>query len=139
MRRGGTGCQTFFTRRGATVTGHLPAARAYARRAVGQARRTGTWVQGIRALEIHGLIAARDGRHDQARAAYREGLHRAAAMPYPYGQARLLHGRGLLDRQQGDETAAHASLTQALAIFESLGAGPDADRVRHAIAHAPPS
>ena len=119
--------------------GNLPRARAYARRAVNQVRRMGTWVQGIRALEVHGMIQARDGHYDLARAAYTEGLHRAAAMPFPYGQARLLHAHGLLERQQHDHAAAHAKLAQALAIFDNLGASQDAARLRQAIADTPGS
>jgi transcriptional regulator with XRE-family HTH domain/tetratricopeptide (TPR) repeat protein len=115
----------------------LPPARAYARRAISRARRTGAWLPGIRALEVHGMIAARDGHHDLARAAYHEGLHRAAAMPFPYGQARLLHAHALLDRQQQDHPAARAKLAQALAILDNLGAGHDAARLRQAIANTP--
>jgi transcriptional regulator with XRE-family HTH domain/tetratricopeptide (TPR) repeat protein len=107
-------------------TTDLPRARAYAGRAVAEARRMGTWVHGLRALEVRGMIAARDGHHDQARAAYHEGLHRARAMPFPYAQARLLHASDLLDRQQHDHPAAHAKLAQALAILEDLGADNDA-------------
>ena len=63
--------------------GDLDRARAYAGRAVDHARRMGAWVQGIRALEVHGMVLARDGRHELARAAYQEGLDRARAMPFP--------------------------------------------------------
>jgi tetratricopeptide (TPR) repeat protein/transcriptional regulator with XRE-family HTH domain len=117
--------------------GDLDRARAYAGRAVDHARRMGAWVQGIRALEVHGMVLARDGHHDLARAAYQEGLDRARAMPFPYGQARLLHAYGLLDRQQQDH-AAHTKFAQALAILERLGADNDAGRLRQAIAHTPP-
>jgi tetratricopeptide (TPR) repeat protein/transcriptional regulator with XRE-family HTH domain len=117
----------------------LERARAYAGRAVDHARRMGAWVQGIRALEVHGMVLARDGHHDLARAAYQEGLDRARAMPFPYGQARLLHAYGLLDRQQQDHAAAHAKFVQALAILERLGEDKDADRLRRAIADTPPS
>ena len=116
----------------------LDRARAYAGRAVDHARRMGAWVQGIRALEVHGMVLARDGDHDLARAAYQEGLDRARAMPFPYGQARLLHACGLLDRQQQDHGAAHAKFAQALAILERLGADNDAGRLRQVIAHTPP-
>ena len=119
--------------------GDLDRARAYGGCAVDHARRMGAWVQGIRALEVHGMVLARDGHDDLARAAYQEGLDRARAMPFPYGQARLLHAYGLLDRQQQDRGAAHAKFAQALAIFERLGADNAADRLRQAIAHTPPS
>ena len=115
----------------------LDRARAYAGCAVDHARRMGAWVQGIRALVVHGMVLARDGHHDLARAAYQEGLDRARAMPFPYGQARLLHADGLLDRQQEDHAAAHAKFAQALAILERLGADNDAARLRQAIAHTP--
>jgi tetratricopeptide (TPR) repeat protein/transcriptional regulator with XRE-family HTH domain len=119
--------------------GELDRARAYAGLAVDHARRMGTWIQGIRALELHGMVLARDGHHDLARAAYQEGLDRARAMRFPYGQARVLHAYGLLDRQQQDHDAAHAKFAQALAILERLGADKDADRLRRAIADTPPS
>ncbi len=117
--------------------GDLDRARAYAGRAVDQARRMGAWLQGIRALEVQGMVQAHDGHHDLARTAYLEGLRRAGAMPFPYGQARLLHAEGLLERQQHDHAAAHAKLAQALAIFERLGADQDASRLRRAIANVP--
>ena len=119
--------------------GELDRARTYAGSAVDHARQMGAWLQGIRALEVHGMVLARDGHHDLARAAYQEGLDRARAMAFPYGQARLLHADGLLDRQQQDHAAAHAKFTRALAILERLGADNDADRLRRAIADTPPS
>ena len=99
----------------------------------------GAWILGIRALEVYGTVLARDGHHDLARAAYQEGLDRARAMPFPYGQARLLHAHGLLDRQQQDHATAHAKFAEALAIFERLEANNDAHHLRQAIAHTPPS
>jgi transcriptional regulator with XRE-family HTH domain/tetratricopeptide (TPR) repeat protein len=119
--------------------GDLDRARAYAGCAVDHARRMEAWVQGIRALEVHGMVLARDGHHDLARAAYQEGLDRARTIRFPYGQARLLHAYGLLDRQRQDHAAAHAKFAQALAILERLRADHDADRLRRVIADTPPS
>jgi tetratricopeptide (TPR) repeat protein len=118
--------------------GDLDRARTYAGLAVGHARRMGAWLPGIYALEAHGMVLAREGHDDLAQAAYQEGLDRARAMPFPYGQARLLHAYGLLDRQQRDHAAAHAKFAQALAILERLGADKDADRLHRAIAHTSP-
>jgi tetratricopeptide (TPR) repeat protein/transcriptional regulator with XRE-family HTH domain len=118
--------------------GDLERAQSHADRAVGQARRLGAWAQGIRALEALGLVHAARGHHDLARAAYQEGLQRARAMPFPYGQARLLHACGLLDRQQQDEAAAQAKFAEALAIFENLGADSDTSRLRAAMASPGP-
>ncbi len=53
-------------------------------------------------------------------------------MPFPYGEARLLHAHGLLDRQRRNKAAAHARFSDALAIVESLGAERDAIRFREA-------
>jgi transcriptional regulator with XRE-family HTH domain/tetratricopeptide (TPR) repeat protein len=105
-----------------------PAA-AHAEQAVAEARRSGAWLYGIRALEVQGMAHARHGDHNRAQAAYLEGLQRARAMPFPYGEAHLLHAQGLLDRREGDETAAHAKFSAALAIFEALGAERDATRL----------
>jgi len=113
--------------------GDLQRARAYAGRAVAEARRIDAWVQGIRALEVQGMVQAREGHHDLARAAYEEGLNRARVMPFPYGQARLLYAHGLLDHQKADKTAAQAKFADALAIFENLGTDKDASRLRRVI------
>lgn len=108
----------------------LQQARAAAEQAVAVARRSGAWLHGIWALQVHGMVQARCGDHDLAEAAYQEGLERARAMPFPYGEARLLHAHGLLDRQRRNDTAAHARFSDALAIVESLGAERDAIRFR---------
>ena len=119
--------------------GELDRARAYAGLAVDHARRMGGWMQGIRALEVYGMVLAHDGHHDLARAAYQEGLDRAGTIRFPYGQARLLYAYGLFDRQRQEHGAARAKFAQALAILERLGADHDADRLRRAIADTPPS
>jgi ATP/maltotriose-dependent transcriptional regulator MalT len=64
-------------------SGDADRARASAGRAVAEARRTGAWVQGVRALEVQGRTHVRDGHHDLARAPYEEGLRRCDGMPYP--------------------------------------------------------
>jgi len=110
----------------------LRQARADAEQAIAEARRSGAWLHGIRALQVQGMVLARHGDHDLAEAAYREGLTRARAMPFPYGEARLLHAQGLLDRQGRNEAAAHARFSDALAIVEMLGAERDAIRFREA-------
>ena len=111
----------------------LPHARAHAEQAVAEARRTGAWLYGISALEARGMVQVRDGEHGPAQDTYQEGLRRARAMPFPYGEARLLHAQGLLERRQGNEAAAHAKFSAALAIAETLGADRDAIRIREAM------
>jgi tetratricopeptide (TPR) repeat protein len=113
--------------------GDLRQARAHADQAVAEARRTGAWLYGISALEVQGMVQARQGEHGLAQDAYQEGLRRARAMPFRYGEAWLLHAQGLLDRQRGDEAAANVRLSAALAIVETLGAERDAIRIREAM------
>jgi transcriptional regulator with XRE-family HTH domain len=105
-------------------------AQAAAGQAVAAARRSGAWLYGIRALEVQGVVHVRCGELDLAQAAFHEGLQRARAMPFPYGQAHLLHAQGLLDRHRRDEAVAHARFAEALAIAERLGAERDAVRFR---------
>lgn len=54
-------------------------------------------------------------------------------MPFPYGEALLLHASGLLQRQPGNEAWARDQLEEALGIFGRLGAGKDVERVHAAI------
>jgi len=110
----------------------LQQARADAEQAVAVARRSGAWLYGIWALQVQGMVQARRGDHDLADSSYQEGLKRARAMPFPYGEARLLHAQGLLDRQRRNEAAAQARFSDALAIALSLGAERDAVRFREA-------
>jgi transcriptional regulator with XRE-family HTH domain len=111
----------------------LPHARGHAEQAVAEARRTGAWLYGISALEVQGMVQVRHGEHGLAQDTYQEGLRRARAMPFLYGEARLLHAQGLLERQQANEAAANARFSAALAIAETLGAERDAIRIREAM------
>ncbi len=111
-------------------TGEVARAEHLAQRAVARAERLGTWFQGVSARRIQGMIAARLGRYDAAEVAYGEGLRRARAMPFPYGEAQLLHASGLLQRQRGNEALAREQLEEALRIFRRLGAGRDVERVQ---------
>jgi hypothetical protein len=50
-------------------------------------------------------------------------------MPYPYGEARLLHVYGQMHVAKGEPGPARQRLEAALAIFRRLGARKDAERV----------
>jgi transcriptional regulator with XRE-family HTH domain/tetratricopeptide (TPR) repeat protein len=104
-------------------------ARPHAARGVAEARRTESWVNGLVALEVSGVLEASTGDYEAARAIYDEGLQRARGMPFPYFEARLLHASGLLDRQEGDAASAQAKLAAAHATFERLGAARDAAKI----------
>ncbi len=70
--------------------GDPTAARPHAERAVAETRRTEGWVDGIPALAVMGTVAARLDLVDLAEAVYREGLERARAIPFPYGEEQIL-------------------------------------------------
>ncbi|MBS1877926.1 MAG: AAA family ATPase [Actinobacteria bacterium] len=101
--------------------GDPASARPYAERAVAAARRSEGWLHGIPALEVMGSVAAPLGTPDLADAVHREGLERARAMPFPYGEAHILRASALFDRERGDEASAEAKLSEALAILRRLG------------------
>jgi tetratricopeptide (TPR) repeat protein len=77
------------------------------------------------ALRVKGMALARLDKVQDARAALSEGRVRAAAMPNPYTEARILVELGMLDRQEGHEERALEYLEEALAIFRRLGATSD--------------
>jgi transcriptional regulator with XRE-family HTH domain/tetratricopeptide (TPR) repeat protein len=97
-------------------------AQRYAQRALAEARRTGSWVNGLRALEICGVVEARWGNPRRARALFDEGVQRARAMPFPYAEARLLYACSRLDDQEGDRALGETRAAAALEIFTALGA-----------------
>jgi tetratricopeptide (TPR) repeat protein len=80
------------------------------------------------------MILARLGRVEQAAAALDEGLALAPALPYPYGEARLLAVYGRLNAQAGQPEQARDHLAAALAIFRRLGARKDVERTEQALA-----
>jgi hypothetical protein len=90
------------------------------------------------ALWVQALAALRQGDVHTAEHALAEGLTLARAMPYPHGEARLLHVNGLLHIQQGGPDPARQRLAAALAIFRRLGARRDAVHVEQAVAALQP-
>jgi tetratricopeptide (TPR) repeat protein len=91
---------------------------------------------------VQALVAWRQGQRAAAERALAEGLRVAQALPHPYGAGRLLHVRGLIQRDRGDAPAAHATLEQAAALFRTLGARRDleqTERVRLTLLQRAPS
>lgn len=114
-------------------TADLHHAQDQAERAVAAATRTGAWLHAVDALHARGQVQAALGDHDGASATFEEGLRRARAIPFPYGEARLLHAHGLLDRRRDDRAAANDKLAAALAIYRTLGADTETVTLRAAI------
>jgi transcriptional regulator with XRE-family HTH domain/tetratricopeptide (TPR) repeat protein len=101
---------------------------------VRQARSEKHRIRLVDALHVQARALAALGHDDGAAAALDEGLTLALALPYPYGEARLLHVYGLLHRQRGETERARQRLAAARATFGRLGARKDVERVAQDIA-----
>ena len=103
-------------------------ARAHLDRQEALARRLdGPWALGA-AARGRGLLALAEGDLDNAFAAFNESLVLLGGVPFPFERARTLLCVGLAHRNARRRRAARASLEEALAAFEHLGARLWADR-----------
>jgi tetratricopeptide (TPR) repeat protein len=93
----------------------------------------------VSALRVQALVLTRQACWSAAERAVEQGLVLARGMPYPYGEACLLHVYGMLRIQQGELGPARGRLRAALAIFHRLGARKDRERTEQAIAQLGPS
>jgi DNA-binding CsgD family transcriptional regulator len=73
------------------------------------------------AARCRACIAEQEGDLKQARLACEQALARHEQLPMPFEMGRTLLTKGVIERQDG-QAAARATLGQALAIFERLGA-----------------
>jgi tetratricopeptide (TPR) repeat protein/transcriptional regulator with XRE-family HTH domain len=87
----------------------------------------------VEALRVQAMVATRQEEWEQAERSLEEGLAGARSLPYPYGEARLLHVHGQMHARKGEPTRARERLEAALAIFRRLGACKDAERAEQAI------
>ncbi|HYI20738.1 MAG TPA: AAA family ATPase [Solirubrobacteraceae bacterium] len=85
-------------------------------------------------LRCRGLIAAVEGRSDDALAALHEAIAVHAEVPQPFDRARTLLVLGSTQRRFKQRAEARGSLEAALAVFEELGAALWAERARAEIA-----
>jgi DNA-binding CsgD family transcriptional regulator len=69
-----------------------------------------------------GLLLAARGELDAAERSLESALTEHEQLPMPFERGRTLLVLGLLQRRRNERRRAHDSLTQALAIFEQLGA-----------------
>jgi DNA-binding CsgD family transcriptional regulator len=85
-------------------------------------------------LRCRGLIAAADGRLDDALADLAAALEEHARVPQPFDRARTLLVLGATQRRAKQRAEARTTLESALAVFEELGAALWAERARAEIA-----
>jgi DNA-binding CsgD family transcriptional regulator len=92
--------------------------------------------QGAIALSrrCRGLLAAADGRLDEALAAFEQALVLHDAVPLPFDRARTLLVFGAALRRAKRKADARDTLEQSLAAFEELSAATFADRARAELA-----
>ena len=84
-----------------------------------------------RALGVAHRLA---GEHAQAEARLKQGLELFQGMQAGWQVGRTLCELAELDLARSDREAAREHFTRALAAFEGLGAAPDAERTRQALA-----
>ena len=85
-------------------------------------------------MRCRGLIAAVEGRPDDALTALHEAIAVHAEVPQPFDRARTLMVLGTTQRRAKQRAEARGSLEAALAVFEELGAALWAERARAEIA-----
>ena len=88
-------------------------------RACDRSRRSWALAEGARS---RALYEAARGRFEEALVAAEAGLREYERLPEPFQRARTLLVRGTIQRRAKQRRAARESLSQALAIFEELGA-----------------
>ena len=82
---------------------------------------------------IAGMVAARQGRWDEAGEILELVRSQAESMRWPYCKARSLLEQGLLLARRGEKQEAGQKLSAALAMFQQLGAIPYRERTARAL------
>ena len=116
------------------LAGDLDAARAVQAELEARGRELGRAWAIATGLRCRGLIAAVEGRSDDALAALHEAIAVHAEVPQPFDRARTLLVLGSSQRRFKQRAEARGSLEAALAVFEELGAALWAERARAEIA-----
>ncbi len=74
----------------------------------------------VDALRVRTLYALRTGNRKEAAQALGHALELAQQIGYPYGKAKLLYTRGMLESEGGDPNCAHKSYAGALELLRPL-------------------
>jgi tetratricopeptide (TPR) repeat protein len=113
--------------------GDVAAADEVVGQAIMRARAINYRLAWVNALRVQAMVRICQEHWDEAERALEEGLTMARSLPYPYGEARLLHLYGQMHAQKGEPVPARERLKDALAIFRRLGARKDAERAEQAL------
>jgi DNA-binding NarL/FixJ family response regulator len=82
-------------------------------------------------------LASAEGDHETAQTACKEALAGQALLAMPFELARTLFVRGMIERRARCKAAAAESFTEALSVFERLGAMLWAARARDELSRSP--
>jgi adenylate cyclase len=88
----------------------------------------------VQALRSLGIVMTAGLRFDEACDAFEEALELARSMPWPEEEALNMYELGLTFAAKGELELARAHLHKALSIFERLGAKPQLQRTKTALA-----
>jgi tetratricopeptide (TPR) repeat protein/transcriptional regulator with XRE-family HTH domain len=113
--------------------GDVAAADEVVGQAITRARAMNYRLAWVNALRVQAMVRICQERWVEAEQTLEEGLTMARSLPYPYGEARLLHVYGQMHAKRGEPGRARGRLEAALIIFRRLGARKDAERVEQAI------
>jgi DNA-binding CsgD family transcriptional regulator len=116
------------------LAGDLEAARDVQAELEARGRELGRAWAVATALRCRGLIAAADGRPDDALLDLGEAVRLHDEIPQPFDRARTLLALGATQRRAKQRAEGRRSLEAALAMFEELGAPLWAERARAEIA-----
>jgi DNA-binding CsgD family transcriptional regulator len=114
--------------------GALERAHAYLEAYEQSSRRAGSAWAGACAARCRGLLCAAEGDAAAAFDAFEASLGELDQMPYVFERARTLLSLGTIRRQAMQKKAARDALSEALAIFEELGARLWAEKARAELA-----
>lgn len=84
---------------------------------------------------VQGVIAAYNGRWEDAQAGYEEALTVARRRPYPYAEGLTLYEYGLMENRRSQPERARELLEEARLVFRRLGAQPHVERTDLALAN----
>ena len=80
-------------------------------------------------LWVRALLNVRQNHSQRAASILREARALCRAMPYLYGEVRVLYAYGLLHAQRGERVRTHVCLGAALALCAQLGERRYAERI----------
>jgi DNA-binding CsgD family transcriptional regulator len=120
-----------------TALGEVDLARSFTRQLERQGKTLGRPWALATAARCRARLTDLDSDLDGARSACRQALLEHRRLPMPFELGRTLLTKGMIERRAGHQQTACAALSQALTIFEHLGAPLWAEKARREISTIP--